>query len=73
MLAIRAWFAPDDWSCLIIRDATISCDVLAVRLHVALLHVSCETAQVLVVRQQSLSLGAVEVVVPDAYEREDDG
>jgi hypothetical protein len=48
-------------------------DVLAVALHVALLEVGGEAVQVLVVGQQGVGLGAVEVVVPDTQKGEDHG
>ena len=46
-------------------------DQLAVGLHVALLEVVHELVQVLAVRQEHMGLGTVEVVVPDAGDRED--
>lgn len=72
VLAVRPWFAPNNRSCLIFCDSAIACDVLAVRFHVALLHVCCKAAQVLVIWQQGLRLRSVEVIIPDADKCKDD-
>ena len=48
-------------------------DRLAVGLYVALLEVVREFVQVPVVRQERMGVSAVEVVVPDAKDREEDG
>ncbi len=48
-------------------------DRLAVALHVELLQVGREPAEVLAVRQDRLGLGPEEVVVPEADETEEDG
>ena len=47
-------------------------DQLAVGLHVALLEVVHELVQVLAVRQEHMGLGAVEVVVPDPEDSQED-
>lgn len=73
MLTVRASLSPDDLSGLVRDPATVFGDEFTVRFHRALLEVVGESGQVLIVRQQSVSLSAVEVVVPDAEQREDDG
>ena len=46
-------------------------DLLSVGLHVSLLEVGSEPMEVLVVRQQGVGLGTVEVAVPDTEQSKD--
>ena len=63
----------DTYARLVVHPLTSLGDGLAVRLHVSLLEVVRELVQILVVRQERMGLGAVEVVVPDTEDREEDG
>ncbi len=54
------------------KKKTIS-DLLSVGLHVSLLEVGGEPVEVLVVREEGVGLGAVEVSVPDAQQSQDHG
>jgi len=72
VLAVGAGLAPDDRARRVVRDRLAAArHALAVRLHVALLEVCREAAQVLVIRQDRVRLGAEEVRIPDAEHRED--
>ena len=66
VLSVGAGLAPDDGAGLVVDFLALLGNVFAVRFHVALLEVGGEAGKVLVVRQDGLGLGAVEVVVPDA-------
>ena len=72
VLAVGAGLAPDDGAGLVIDFFALLGDVFAVRFHIALLEISGEAGKILVVRQNGLGLGAVEVVVPDAEKSHDD-
>lgn len=72
VLAVRAGFAPDDRAGAVIHAVALTVDALAVAFHVALLEVSGEAMHVLVVRQDGLAGRAMEIVVPDAEQRERD-
>jgi len=73
VLAVGARLAPDHRAGGVVDAAAVARHVLAVALHVALLEVGGEAVQVLVVRQQRVRLGAVEVGVPDAQHGQQDG
>ena len=58
---------------LVVDALAILGDELTVRLHVTLLKIVRKLVQVLVVREQKLSLRAVKVIVPDTNHRKKDG
>src|SRR5947209_9026916 len=64
MLAVRPRLAPIDGRCIVRDGLAIQRDVLAVALHRQLLKVSGKALQILLIRQNSDSLRAEEVVVP---------
>ena len=72
MLAVGAGLAPDDGAGLVIYFLALLGDIFAVTFHVALLEISGEAGEILVVRQNGLGFRAVEVVVPDAKKSHDD-
>ncbi len=73
MLAVRARFAPEDRTRLVVHALRVAIDGLAVGFHVGLLEVGGEAVEVLVVREHGVAGCAEEVVVPNADEGEDDG
>ncbi|MNH85443.1 hypothetical protein D3C73_378840 [compost metagenome] len=70
MLAVGAWFTPDNRAGLVIYRVAVTVNVFAVRLHVALLEISGKTMHILVVRQDRFGFCAEEIVVPDADQRQ---
>ena len=46
VLAVRSWLAPEDGPRLVVDAVAAAGDVLAIRLHVALLEISCKAAHV---------------------------
>src|SRR5580704_19222198 len=73
MLAVGPWLAPVDCRCLAGHRLSVERNVLAIALHRQLLEVSWETLQVLLVRQDGLSLGAEEIVIPDRQKAHEHG
>lgn len=73
VLAICTRLAPDDGARARINTIAFPVDKLSVGLHVALLKVGGEAVHVLVVWEKCVRLGAVEVVVPDAEQGQDNG
>ena len=65
VLSVGSRLSPDNGTSLNCNLLAILGDVLSVGLHVSLLKVSRKTVHVLVIRQDSDGLGAVEVVVPE--------
>src|SRR2546427_9087173 len=72
VLPVRTRLAPDDGAGRIIDGLTVAPDALAIALHVALLEISGEPVQVLVVRKNGVRLRAEKVVIPDAEQAKDD-
>ena len=72
VLAVRAGLAPLDRARRVRDGLAVLRHALAVRLHVHLLQVRGQAAEVLVIRQHAVALGPVAVRVEDAEEREDD-
>ncbi len=72
VLAVGARGAPDDRPRLVGHPAAVEPDGLAVRLHVQLLEVGREPAELLAVRQHRVRLELEEVRVPDAEQRHED-
>ena len=72
VLAVGAWLAPHDWSRGRRDVATVEAHALTVALHIELLQVSGEAAQLVRVRQHCLRLGAEHVVIPDTKKCHDD-
>ncbi len=70
VLAVGARLTPDDGTGLVVDLVAVAVHVFAVGLHVALLEVGGETVHVLVVRQNGFGLGTMEVVVPQANQRQ---
>ena len=70
VLAVGAGLAEQDRSGLVVDAAAVLAHVLAVALHVGLLQVGRQPVQVLIVRQDRVGLGAEEVGVPDADQRQ---
>ena len=70
VLAVGARLTPDDGAGLVVNRLAVAIHVLAVGFHVALLEVGREAVHVLIVRQDGFRLGAVEVVVPQANQRQ---
>src|SRR5688572_19728713 len=70
VLTVSARFAPDDRASLVIHRVAVTVNELTVRFHVALLEVSGKTVHVLVVWQDSFGFSAIEIVVPDADQRQ---
>ena len=66
VLTVSARFSPNDWSGAPSDGFTIPIHALAVAFHVALLEVSGKAVKILVVGQNGVRLGVVEIVVPDA-------
>jgi len=58
---------------LVVHTLTTLGNELAVRLHVSLLEIIGEFVKVLVVGEKKLSLGTVEVVIPDTNGSQNDG
>ena len=61
------------YTSLVVHTLTTLGNELAVRLHVSLLEVIGEFVKILVVGEKKLSLGTIEVVVPDADGSQNDG
>lgn len=68
VLSIGTRLAPHNRTGAIVDLSISTRHELSVGLHVALLEIGGESMQVLIVREDSLGLGAVEVVVPEADE-----
>src|SRR5580704_17690868 len=66
MLSVGAGLAPIDWPGVIVDARAIERDVLAVALHSELLEICGKSFQILLVGEYGDSLGAKEIVVPDA-------
>jgi hypothetical protein len=64
---------PKTYTSLVVHTLTAFGNELSVRLHVSLLEVIGELVEVLVVGEKKLSLGTVEIVVPDADDSQDNG
>ena len=73
VLAVGARLTPDDGAGLVVDLVAVAIHVLAVGFHVALLEVGGEAVHVLVVGQDGLGFGAVEVVVPDTDQGQQHG
>lgn len=73
VLAVGSGLSPDDRSSLVVDLLAGLGDALSIGFHVSLLEVVSELVEVLVVREQSLGLRAVEVIVPDTDEGKDYG
>ncbi|CNU64367.1 Uncharacterised protein [Salmonella enterica subsp. enterica serovar Bovismorbificans] len=73
VLTVGAWFAPDNWACLVIHGVAATVNVFTVGFHVTLLEVGGETVHILVVRQNGFGFRAEEIVVPDANQRQQNG
>mmetsp|Transcript_3253 Transcript_3253/g.8600 ORF Transcript_3253/g.8600 Transcript_3253/m.8600 type:complete len:231 (-) Transcript_3253:7-699(-) len=73
VLTVGARLAPNDRAGRCGHGRAVALYALAVRLHVALLEVGGEAVHVLVVRQDSVRLGAVKVPVPNAEHRQHHG
>ncbi len=58
---------------LVVDARAVLGDALAVRLHVTLLEIVGKLVEILVIREERLGLGAIEVVVPDAEKSQDHG
>src|SRR5262249_49760137 len=71
VLSIGARFTPDDWPCAVVYPVTMNGDAFAVALHIALLKVSREARQVLVIGQDGVRLCAEKVVIPDSEQAHD--
>ena len=71
VLAVRARFAPEDRTRLVVHALGIAVNGLAVGFHVGLLEVGGKAVQVLVVREHGIAGSAKEVVVPHTDEGED--
>ena len=68
VLPIGAGLSPDNWAGAPGDRFAITINALAVAFHIPLLKVGGKAVQVLVVGEDGVSLGVVEVVVPDAKE-----
>lgn len=73
VLAVSAGFAPDHRTGGVVDVMTAAVDALAIALHVALLEIGGEAVEILVVGQDGLRGGAVEIIVPDAEQTKSDG
>lgn len=56
----------------IIDRSSGTSNVFAVALHITLLEIRGESVQVLIIRQKRVSLGFVEIVIPDTEHSQDD-
>ena len=70
MLAIRARFAPENFTGLICDRGAVPADRLTVRLHGQLLQVCRETVQILVIRKYCMRCCTEEVHIPYVHEAE---
>lgn len=61
MLTVCARFAPNNWTGIVVDTFTGLGNTFTVTLHVALLKIGSETMHVLVVWQQGVCLGPIEV------------
>ena len=68
VLPIGAGFSPDNWAGAPGDRFAITINALAVAFHIPLLKVGGKAVKVLVVGEDGVSLGVVEVVVPDSKE-----
>src|SRR5688572_9294631 len=71
MLAISAWFAPDNRPCTVPHRFSSAVNAFAIAFHVALLKIGGKAMQVLIVRQNGLGLTIEKVGIPKAYKRHD--
>ena len=69
----REFLATEAYTSLVIHTLTSLGNELSVRLHISLLEVIGELVEILIVGEKKLSLGAVEIVVPDANDGQNDG
>ena len=72
VLAVGAGRSPHDRAGLIVDPIAVQIDLLAVALHVELLQVGAEAAEVMIVGQDGDGLGREEVVVPNAQQAQQD-
>src|SRR5471030_131563 len=73
VLTVSTWLTPNDWAGLIVHWIAVTVNVFTVGFHVALLEVSGKAVHVLVIWQDSFGFGAVEIVVPDTDQRQQNG
>ena len=73
VLAVRAGLAPLDGTGGVRHARAVLRHALAVRLHVELLEIGGQAAEILVVRKHAVALGAVHVGVEDAEKRHHHG
>ena len=73
VLAIGACLTPDDGTSLVVDSLGVLCDEFAVAFHLKLLQIVGKASHVLVVRENSNGISAVEVVVPDSNQGHDHG
>src|SRR5687768_5628345 len=71
VLSIGSRLAPNNWSGGIINERSVARHTLAIALHVSLLEVGRQTVQVLIVRQDGMSLSPEKIVVPNPQQTED--
>ena len=70
VLTVGTRLTPDNRAGLVIHRLTVAIHILTVGLHVALLEVSRKTVHVLIVWQNRFSFSAIEIVVPQANQRQ---
>jgi hypothetical protein len=73
VLAVRAWFSPDDWSRFVRNMLAVPVHRLSIALHVSLLQVRGKPVHVLIVWQHCFTLCAKEVRVPKTDQGQDNG
>lgn len=72
VLTICSRLTPNNWSGAVVHLLTGFGYKFAVALHVALLEVSCESVQVLIVWQQCVGLSSIKIGIPNAQQSQDD-
>ncbi len=72
MLAVNAGGTPDDRAGVVVHGFALQGNTLAVALHVALLQVGRQFAQVVVVGQDRVAAGIEKITVPDTQHGQDD-
>ena len=71
MLAVGAWFTPDNRAGLVRHGLAASIHVLAIAFHVALLEIGGKAMQVLIVWENGFCFRFEEVIIPDADQGQD--
>ena len=70
VLAVGARFSPKDGACLVAHQLPVAVGIFAVALHIALLEIRREAAQVLVVGQDGFRFRSPKIIVPDTDDRQ---